>query len=299
MAAVALLFTTSCLDDSMVDIEKENFAGSPYIADFNEMPNAAGYIKRTFNGTTDPTISYPAEFRVNLSSPWQLDEDLTLKIQLDEQAVLDYIANEDPDFQLLSSTKHTFTEATVTIPAGEREATFEADFFPEGLSADDLYMVAFSIVETSNPDVKISGNFGTQYCKIGVTNIFHGTYKADPIQWIYQGHTDYSFLCPDEVDFGTLSSVTSQFSYTYPGWGNTYEVTVDLENKKTIEGHENAYSVTWIITGREEDSEMVNDHEGEVWNYCWQSTDGKWHFKIAGILQGSGPHFSKAIYHQQ
>jgi len=299
MAAIALLFTTSCLDDEMVDIEVENFAGSPYIADFNEMPNSAGYIKRSFQGTTDESVSYSTNFRVNLSSPWQLDKDLQVTVKLDDQAVLDYIANVDPEFQLLSAEKHNFTETTVTIPAGEREVEFTVDFWPAGLSADDKYMVAFSIESTSNPDVLISGNYGTQYVQIGVTNIFHGSYTLDAY-WLYGGATDYSSLCStDDITLATISSRIISTSYTYPGWGYNYLIEVDMDNPQTIEGHDGAMKFTVTVEGKEDACEQHDDYNGEVWNYCYQDAGGKWHFKLCQTYtSGSGPHFSANWYHQ-
>lgn len=295
---ISLLFMTSCLDDDMVDVVVEDFAGSPYIADFNEMPTSAGYVKRSFPGTTDPNQSYPATFRVNLSSPWQLDEDLTLTVELDDAAVNDFI-EDNPGFVLFPSEKHDFSSVSVTIPAGEREAEFTANFRTAGLSADDVFLVAFTITETSNPDVKISGNFGTQYVKVGVSNIFHGSYTLDAF-WFYGGHTDYSSLCStDDLLLGTVSSRIISTSYTYSGWGYNYIIEVDLDNPQTIEGHEGAMKFTVTVEGKESDCEQNDDYNGEVWNYCYQDGDGKWHFKLSQTYtSGSGPHFSANWYHQ-
>lgn len=292
--AIALLFTTSCLDDEMVDIEVEDFAGSPYIVDFNEMPNSAGYISKTFQGTTDPTISYSATFRVNLSSPWQLDEDLDVTVKLNESAVGDY-----PDFQVLPSDKHTFTETTVTIPAGEREAEFSVDFYPAGLSADDKYMVAFSITGTSNPDVKISGNFGTHYVKVGVTNVYDGEYTVD-LDWLYGGGGNYGGYY-DDWKISTISSISSVMDYFYPYWGYPITITVlDPENPQTIDGHDGAFYISLDAAGKEgDDDKQLDDYEGGVWNYCYQNASGKWVFKMAHALTtGSGTHRGSGVFTQ-
>jgi hypothetical protein len=297
--AIALLFTTSCLDDEMVNIEVEDFAGSPYIADFNEMPTSAGYIKRSFPGTTDPSLAFLATFRVNLSSPWQLDEDLTLTIELDDGAVNDYIA-ENPGFVLFPSEKHDFNGITVTIPAGEREAEFSANFRTAGLSADDVFLVAFSIIETSNPDVKISGNFGTQLVKVGVANIYEGEYTVG-LDWIYGGNgNNYG---DDYTDWfiGTVSSVESVMDYFYTGWGYPITITVlDPDSPQTIDGHDNAFFVILDAEGKTGDDDLqLDDHEGGVWNYCYQQENGKWVFKLAHALTtGSGTHVGSGIFYQ-
>lgn len=296
--AIALLFTTSCLDDEMVGIEVEDFAGSPYIADFNEMPGSAGYITRSFPGTTDPNQSYPSTFRVNLSSPWQLDEDLTLTVELDESAVNDFIAD-NPGFVLFPSDKHDFTSIQVTIPAGEREAEFTANFRTAGLSADDVFLVAFSITATSNPDVKISGNFGTQYVKVGVANIYEGTYSVS-LDWLYGGGGNYGGDY-DDWYIGTGSSVTCVMDYFYPYWGYPITITIlDPNNPQTIDGHDNAFYVTLDAEGKSGDDDVqLDDYEGGVWNYCYQNASGKWVFKLAHALTtGSGTHRGSGVFTQ-
>ncbi|MBN1820295.1 MAG: DUF1735 domain-containing protein [Prolixibacteraceae bacterium] len=162
----------------MVDIQVEDFAGSPYIVDFNELPNSAGYIRRSFEMTNDPTKAFPAAFRINLSSPWQLKKDLVVTFQIDEAAVNEYITdNPTSGFQLLSTSKLDVTQGQVTIPAGQREAEFTVNLKTAGIAIEDKYMIAFSITGTDNPDVLISGNYGTQYCAIGVKNFFAGQYR--------------------------------------------------------------------------------------------------------------------------
>ncbi len=301
ITAVALLFLTSCLDDKDVNefngVMTPDFAATPYVVDFNEMPNSAGYIIRTFPGTVDPNQFYTANFRVNLSSPWQLKKDLVVTVELDDEAATKFAA-EHSGFTVLNSSKHTFTSTKVTIPAGEREVEFSVDFYTEGLSADDKYVVAFTITGTDNPDIIISGNFGTQYVKVGVTNLFHGTYDVDAL-WLYKGVVDYSAYAKTPVDFGTLSSRKIITNYTYAGWGYNYIITVDLDNKETIEGHDGAMKFTVVVEGAEGACEQVDDYNGEVWNYCYMDGAGKWHFKLCQILNGSGPHFSANWYHQK
>jgi hypothetical protein len=296
--AIALLFTTSCLDDEMVNIEVEDFAGSPYIADFNEMPASAGYIKRSFPGTTDPSQAYESTFRVNLSSPWQLDEDLTLTVELDESAVNDFIA-ENPGFVLFPSDKHDFTSVTLTIPAGEREAEFSANFRTAGLSADDVFLVAFSITNTSNPDVKISGNYGTQYVKVGVANIYEGEYSTE-IKWLYKGGANYGDPW-DDWFIGTVSSTKCVMDYFYPWWSYPITLTIlDPTSPQTIDGHDNAFFLDLDADGKDGDDDVqLDDYEGGVWNYCYQQENGKWVFKVAHALAtGSGTHLGSGVFTQ-
>ncbi len=178
ITAISMLFLTSCLDDESVGIEVPDFAGSPYVVDFNEMPNSAGYVKRNLEMTDDPNKTYPTTLRINLSSPWQLTEDLVVTVKLDEAAVNKYIAN-NPDlgFKLLASNRVNFTEGQLIIPAGKREAELTVELKTAGIKIEDKFMMAFTITGTNNPNVILSGNFGTQYVAVGVKNFFEGKYR--------------------------------------------------------------------------------------------------------------------------
>ena len=298
MAAVVLMFTTSCLDDSMVDIEVEDFAGSPYIVDFNEMPNSAGYIRRSLTLSSDPAETTQASFRVNLSSPWQLDKDLNVTVKLDNEKAAAFAATQD-GWDVLPASKIAFSEVTVTIPAGEREVEFTADFHTAGIAIEDNFVVAFSISGTDNPDVLISGNYGTQYVKIGVKNQFHDDYSLDAF-WLYQNAVNYSSLAPDEVTMSTVSATAVSLPYTYAGWGS-WIFDVDINNPQTIDGHANAYKVSVEFIGYALETIIpYDDYDGGVWNYCYKNGDGKWVFKIAnGWKPGGSTHVSKNTYTQK
>ncbi len=286
ITAVALLFLTSCLDDKDVNefngVMTPDFAATPYVVDFNEMPNSAGYIVKSFPGTIDPNQSYSANFRVNLSSPWQLDHDLTVTVSLDDDAANKFIA-ENPGFKLFPSSKHDLTTATVTIPAGEREAEVTVNFFTKGLSADDKFMMAISITDVSDPNIIVSGNFGTQYIKVGVYNLYHGTYALSG-QWWYHGSNDFSGYVPTETMLLTTSSTGLVTQYSYAGWGNVeFEVS---QTPETIDGHDNAYYVTITKSDDPDQFKQLDNYDGPgspggVFNYCYRDDNGKWVFKIA------------------
>jgi hypothetical protein len=295
ITAVALLTLTSCLDDEGLGVEVPRFDEVPYVVDFNEVPNSGGYIVRSFKGTTDPNFAQEAEFTVNLSSPFKLDKDLVLTVEYDQAAVDAYVAA-NSGWSALPAAKQDFTSATVTIPAGEREATFTVNFYTEGLSADDLIMAAYSITDVSDPDIIISGNFGTQFVKVGVANVFEGMYDVTDKYWIY-GTTNYSHLVDPEAFLQTVSSVISETEYFYDGWGDNLLFDVDLANPQTLDGHTPAYHVTvttdgWPLSGQEQ----YDDYEGGVWNYCYQS-GGKWVFKICHRAASNA--FGYATYTQQ
>lgn len=296
ITALALLTLTSCLDDEKLGVEVIRFDEVPYVVDFNEAPNSSGFIVRSFEGTTNPTYAQEAEFTVNLSSPYKLDKDLVLTVEFDQAAIDAYVAA-NSGWSALPSAKQDFTSANITIPAGEREATFTVNFFTEGLSADDLIMAAYTITDVSDPDIIISGNFGTQYVKVGVANVFEGFYTAD-IDWLYKGGANYGGLY-DDWHLLTVSRVASVMDYFYPYWAYPITLTVDLDNPQTIDGHDNAYYVTLDAEGAVGTADVqLDDYNGGVWNYCYQS-GGKWVFKVAhSLTTGSGTHIGLATMTQ-
>jgi hypothetical protein len=294
ITALALLTLTSCLDDSLVDTEVTRFDEAPDVVDFNEKPNSDGYITRSFKGTTDPTLAQEASFRVNLSSQYTLDYDLVLTVEYD-QAAADAYAAANTGWVSMDPAKQDFTSTTVTIPAGEREADFTVNFYTQGLSADDRIVAAYTITDVDDPDVVISGNFGTQYVRVVVANVFEGSYTAD-IDWFYGGGGNYGGLY-DDWQLVTASSVACTMDYFYPGWGYTMMVEVDFDNPQTIDGHDNAYFVTLYMVGSQTE-EQLDDYNGGVWNYGYQD-GGKWIFKFAhAYTSGSGTHVGVATLTQ-
>ncbi len=297
ITALALLTLTSCLDDEGLDVETTRYDEVPDVVDFNEAPNSGGFIVRSFEGTTDPTYEQEATFTVNLSSPYKLDHDITLTIEFDQDAI-DAFVVDNPTWTPLPEAKQDFSTATLTIAADTREATFTVNFLTEGLSADDLIVAAYTITDVSDPGIIISGNFGTQYVKVGVANIFEGLYTVD-IDWIYGGNGGNYGGSYDDWSLITASSVSCTMDYFY-GWTYPMLVTVDLLNPQAFDGHPVAYYVTLDATTKPaaEDVQLDNK-DGGVWNYCYQDGDGLWVFKLAHQLTtGSGDHVGSGIFYQ-
>lgn len=297
LTALVLLTLTSCFDDAKYDVVPPAYDKVPYVVDFNEAPNSSGFIIRSFAGTTDPTFAQEATFRVNLSSPYKLDHDITLTIEFDPTAIADFVADNAGWVGLAAAKQSLSAPIQVVIPADEREAEFTVDFFAEGLSADDQIIAAYTITNVDDPDIIISGNFGTQFVKVGVSNVYEGIYTAD-ITWLYKGGANYGGLYDDWVII-TASSVASTMDYFYPWWNYPITITVDAGNPQTIDGHANAYAVTLDAAGKDgADDVQLDDYLGGVWNYCYQD-GGKWVFKLAhSLTTGSGTHLGSGTFTQ-
>lgn len=298
ITALVLITLTSCFDDDKYGVTPPAYDKVPYVVDFNEAPNSSGYIIRSFEGTTDPAYAQETSFRVNLSSPYKLDHDLTLTIEFDQSAISSYVADNAGWVACPAAKQSLAAPVQVTIPADEREAEFTVSFFTEGLSADDLIIAAYTITSVDDPDIIISGNFGTQFVKVGVANIFEGEYALSDNFWGTTAGSNYTGYMADPVHFVTVSSTESVLSYFYAGWGDHFYFDVDLANPATIDGHANAYPVTVTCDGwASDDQDQLDDYNGGVWNYCYQDA-GKWIFKIAFESQG-GYWWGYATYTQQ
>lgn len=293
ITALALLTLTSCLDDSLVDTEVTRFDEAPDVVDFNEKPNSDGFIRRAFDMTSDPDYAQATTFTVNLSSQYTLDHDLNVTVEFDETATIDFA--DEMGWIALDPARQDITSTTVTIAAGEREADFTVNFKVDGFAIQDNVAAAYTITAVDDPDVVISGNFGTQYVRIGVANVFEGDYVLSENFWSYYG-TDYSGLMANPVHLTTVAINESVLDYFYAGWGDVFYFTIDLDNPATIDGHANAYPVTVSTPGWSAASQQqIDDYDGGVWNYCYEDGD-KWIFKICHEAGGA---FGYATYTQQ
>lgn len=174
---LAMLFLTSCLDDEKVGIDVPDFGGTPYIVDFNELPNTLGVINRSMVQALNTTDTKPFQLRVNLSSPYTLDKDLTVTVAVDDAAANAFIAD-NPTYELLPTAYYTVESTTLTIPAGQREVELTVNVATGNITLADKMVLAFSIVDVSEGAI-ISGNYGTAIVSIGIKNFFHGQYDCD------------------------------------------------------------------------------------------------------------------------
>ena len=245
ITAVALLTFTSCLDDEKLGTEIVQYHNVPNVIDFNEIPNAGGFILRSFNGTTDPLFAQETSFRVNLSSPYPLKKDLNVTVEFDKAAADAFVAA-NAGWLTLDPAKQDFTTMVLTIPAGKREANFDVNFFTEGLSADDKIVAAYSITNVSDPSVIVSGNFGVQYVRVVVANVYEGWYEYD----LKYYHPSYGTgTWPGNLNtsrtgrkfLSTASSTKSRFNFAV--WSDDAWVDVQPDNTVNFTAKFSTYDV--------------------------------------------------------
>jgi len=235
VAILAMVFLTSCLDDSKVGIEVPDFKGSPAIVDFNEAVASNGLIVRSMIQALDNETTKDFEVIVNLSSPKTLDKDLSVTIGVDLAAVDAYIAaNPTVGYTHLNSAWYSFTPSTVVIPAGSREVAFTVSVKTGNLTLADKPLVAFTIMTVSEGAI-ISGNYGTAIIKVGVKNFFEGLYDSHVIYRHPSYGTYPDNIYSDRIIAKDLATVTSNTCWTkYGVWSDRCDITILPDNSVTL-----------------------------------------------------------------
>jgi len=168
---------SSCLND-LEDFTGQ-FSGSPAIAEFSEASNAAtGTVGREI---VDPTKPAPFSLRVNIASPYPLDKDTKVVVELDNALIAAYNAENELTGSAAAIPVPlealTIPSFEVTVPAGKREVewefTVDASKVPNPVTT--FYIIPVKIVSTTN-DVVISGNYGSKLIRILARNEFDGAY---------------------------------------------------------------------------------------------------------------------------
>lgn len=169
---------SSCLND-LEDFQGQ-FSGSPNIAEFSEASNAAtGTVGREI---IDPTTPAVFNLRVNIASPFPLDKDTKITLELDNALITTYNAEKGLTGAAAAIpvpiTALTIPSYEVVVPAGKREVewTFTVDATKVPNPVTTFYIVPVKIVSAENGVVP-SGNFGSKLVRVLARNEFDGKYK--------------------------------------------------------------------------------------------------------------------------
>jgi len=101
--------------------------------------------------------------------------DITVNIGLGTQAMLDaYNESEETEYELMPAELYTLP-ASVTIPRGERTATYTVTIKTNQLDFTKSFAIPLSITSASSGIV--SGNFSSAIFGVGVKNVMDGVYN--------------------------------------------------------------------------------------------------------------------------
>jgi BT_3987-like, N-terminal domain len=292
---VLALSMTSCLKD-LEDYLGE-FGGSPAIIELSEAADAA-------TGTTFLYVTYaPAEVdasivRLNIASVNTLGSATTVTMAIDTNMVNDYNHDRgydtlppspDPLFHKVPDAALNITSYQVTIPAGQREATWDIKVNPSLIPNffNVKYLIGVKIVSVTN-GLTISGNYGTKLVRVMAKNKYHGTYHSVG----YFEHPSSPRPINMDKDFLSTGPNTVVGGYADLG-GSGYKyspITVNESTIITVPGRtETCYRVTFgflpAVTWYTYDFAAAPDETGTFGaaadhNYCWADANNKWHFEL-------------------
>ena len=103
------------------------------------------------------------------------DKDVQVTLALDPAIVTAYNTEHGTTYAIPASNLYSIPSLTVTIPAGQKTASLRFTAKPNNLFGDE-YALGVKLVSTSDPNVRLSGNFNTQVVGLTIRNKFDGVY---------------------------------------------------------------------------------------------------------------------------
>ena len=172
-AFAAIMSLASCLKDKDYD-EGRYGINVDKNAKFVEIAGPVdGFVNIDLVGSpNDTTVDIVL---VRLASDAPADQDIQVTLALDPALVDAYNAEHGTDYEVPASNQYTIPNMTVTIPKGQRTATVQLKAKPNDLFGDP-YALGLKIASTSDPNVRISGNWGGQVVGLTIRNKYDGTY---------------------------------------------------------------------------------------------------------------------------
>lgn len=173
LSAVALSLS-SCLKDSrFVDLSK--------VGTIVEFPNG-GQVNFGPDAQTSSADTITAKYAVNIASPNAPSTATTVVLSVNDPAIVSAYnaAHTAVTYLPMPQGSYVVTPTTLTIPAGQRTATFTVTFYKNQLDPSKSYMLPVAIKSAGS--YNISGNMGTHYFHF-IGNDFAGTYEHFYTRW--------------------------------------------------------------------------------------------------------------------
>lgn len=169
--AVCLLSFAACLKD---DAHYTDFSKVGTVIELLDADPGLGLTTAALTFSTTPV---DVSTRVNVAAPYPLTSALNVTLTVDKVAFATWKkTNADTISDLLPDSTYSIPSASVTIPAGQRIASFVVKVNSSKVDLNHNYVLPVSITDASGQN--ISGNFKTILYSITVKNIYDGTYSA-------------------------------------------------------------------------------------------------------------------------
>ncbi|MCU7551057.1 DUF1735 domain-containing protein [Chitinophagaceae bacterium LB-8] len=171
-----MVLGVSCLKDDDYDEGKENININKSIKLVEIMGPIEGFYTKSLDYSTgDTTVQL---VNLNLAALDPAPEDLKVTLAVDPAVIADFNARNDENFTPLPASYFNFPTMDATIPKGQREAVLSGTIKNPSFLESGKYALGMKVANVSNPDIKISGNYGQQLISLRVKNKYHGLYHA-------------------------------------------------------------------------------------------------------------------------
>jgi hypothetical protein len=159
-------------------------------------------------------------FTINIASPYPLNKEVNVTVGIDKSLVDEYNAYDTAvHYEAMPDSAYSFSETTVTIPAGSRLDTLQVTFYKTKLDPLKSYLLPIAIKDASGET--ISGNMSVHYYHF-IGNPISGSYSWE---WIRYNAADTSSGTPtydEDYSPATFSPVTPTSIQTESGTGVVY-----------------------------------------------------------------------------
>jgi hypothetical protein len=164
---------TSCLKDKNYDDGKYgiNLDGAQKILEIAGPVD--GFVNIDLVGSPNDTT---VDIVVVRLAGGNADKDVQVTLALDPAVVTAYNAANGTSYVSPAANQYSIPALTVTIPAGQKTATLRLTAKPNNLFGADEFALGVKLVGSSDPNVRLSGNFNTQVVGLTIRNKYDGIY---------------------------------------------------------------------------------------------------------------------------
>jgi len=168
------LSLSSCLKDSrFVDLSK--------VGTIVEFPNG-GQVNFGPDAETSSADTITQQYAVNIASPSAPTTATTIVLSVNDASIITAYnaAHTAVSYLPMPQGSYTVSPTTLTVPAGQRTATFTVTFYKQKLDPSLSYMLPVAIKSAGS--YNISGNMGVHYFHF-IGNDFAGVYEHYYTRW--------------------------------------------------------------------------------------------------------------------
>jgi hypothetical protein len=167
------IFGTACLKDKNFDDGKYgiDLDGAPKIVELAGPVD--GFVNIDLVGSPNDTTVKIVLVRL---AGGNADKDLQVTLALDPGVVTAYNTAHASNYVVPAANQYSIPSLTVTIPAGQKTGNLSLTAKPNNLFGTDEYALGIRVVSVSDPNVRVSGNFGTQVVGLTIRNKYDGVY---------------------------------------------------------------------------------------------------------------------------